>query len=138
MRKGKNVTEKELHSQEKYKNQTELYLTLRSPHQIRGLSEVARTNSSILLSHFLLLGNEDSSSFHPLFGTYVFNIRNVSNSAKITRPSGSCLEPKNTSTSQVYYRLQPVESNILLRQIGEKETEKETLQVRLWTVSVSV
>lgn len=72
-------------------------LTFRSPHHIRGLSDVCKTNSSILLSHFLLLWKEFSSSFQPLFGEYVFNKRSVSNSAKITRPSGSCFEAANTN-----------------------------------------
>lgn len=70
-------------------------LTFRSPHHIRGLSDGCVTNSNILLSHFLLLGNEFSSSFQPLFGAYVFKKRNVSNSAKITRPSVSCFEANN-------------------------------------------
>lgn len=74
-----------------------MYLTLRSPHQIRGLSEFCKTNSSTLLSHFLLLWNEVSSSFQPLFGTYVFKMRNDSNSANMTRPSGSCFEAKTNT-----------------------------------------
>lgn len=69
-------------------------LTFRSPHHIKGLSEFCKTNSKILLSHFLLLGNEFSSSFQPLFGAYVFNKRKVSNSANMTRPSVSCFEAK--------------------------------------------
>lgn len=72
-------------------------LTFRSPHHIRGLSKDCVTNSKILLSHFLLLGNEFSSSFQPLFGEYVFKMRNVSNSARITRPSGSCFEARNNN-----------------------------------------
>ena len=81
------------------------HLTFRSPHHIKGLSELCVTNSSILLSHFLLLWNEFASSFHPLFGTYVFNKRSVSNSTRITRPSGSYFEAnyknKNKNSSAV-------------------------------------
>lgn len=76
-------------------NKRYTYLTFRSPHHTRGLSEDWRTNSNILLSHFLLLTNEFTSSFQPLFGAYVFNKRKVSNSAKMTRPSGSCFEASN-------------------------------------------
>jgi hypothetical protein len=76
------------------------HLTFRSPHHIKGLSEFWLTNSKILLSHFLLLWNEFASSFHPLFGTYVFNKRSVSNSIKITRPSGSCFEAKNKNKNE--------------------------------------
>lgn len=78
----------------------ESYLTFKSPHHMRGLSEVWERKSRILLSHFLLLWNEFSSSFQPLLGEYVFKRRNVSNSAKITRPSGSCLDAEQVYITQ--------------------------------------
>lgn len=82
-----------------------IYLTFRSPHQIKGLSEDCRTNSSIRLSHFLLLLNDVSSSFQPLFGTYVFNKRTVLNSANITRPSGSCFEAVYSEQNTISHEL---------------------------------
>lgn len=104
---------------------------------MRGLSEDCRTNSKILLSHFRLLGNEFSSSFQPLFGAYVFNKLKVSNSAKMTRPSGSCFEANNKE-NYISWLLFHVQVNIRKRTFGDRypRTEiKNDFPLHRWTTT---